>query len=118
MLYCGLSFVWPLYEAFLLNFVTIFHCRVVINYDFPNGVEDYVHRIGRTGRAGATGVAYTFFSEQDWKHAGDLIKVLEGANQHVLPELRQIASRGPPSFGKDRGGMSRFDSGGGGGRCC
>lgn len=27
----------------------------VINYDFPNGVEDYIHRIGRTGRAGATG---------------------------------------------------------------
>ena len=27
----------------------------VVNYDFPNGVEDYVHRIGRTGRAGATG---------------------------------------------------------------
>ncbi|XP_004486514.1 DEAD-box ATP-dependent RNA helicase 40 [Cicer arietinum] len=88
--------------------------RVVINYDFPTGVEDYVHRIGRTGRAGATGVAYTFFSEQDWKHAGDLIKVLEGANQHVLPELRQIASRGPPNFGRDRGGISRFDSGGGG----
>ncbi|TKY72448.1 DEAD-box ATP-dependent RNA helicase 40 [Spatholobus suberectus] len=89
--------------------------RVVINYDFPTGIEDYVHRIGRTGRAGATGVSYTFFSEQDWKHAGDLIKVLEGANQHVLPELRQMASRGPPNFGKDRGGMSRFDSGSGGG---
>ena len=28
----------------------------VVNYDFPNGVEDYVHRIGRTGRAGATGM--------------------------------------------------------------
>lgn len=27
----------------------------VINYDFPNGVEDYIHRIGRTGRAGASG---------------------------------------------------------------
>ncbi|KAJ1414342.1 WW domain [Sesbania bispinosa] len=89
--------------------------RVVINYDFPTGIEDYVHRIGRTGRAGATGVSYTFFSEQDWKHAGDLIKVLEGANQHVLPELRQLALRGPPNFGKDRAGMSRFDSGGGGG---
>ncbi|KAG5011679.1 hypothetical protein AAZX31_09G030700 [Glycine max] len=89
--------------------------RVVINYDFPTGIEDYVHRIGRTGRAGATGVSYTFFSEQDWKHAGDLIKVLEGANQHVLPELRQMALRGPSNFGKDRGGMSRFDSGGGGG---
>ncbi|KAL2341614.1 hypothetical protein Fmac_009554 [Flemingia macrophylla] len=90
--------------------------RVVINYDFPTGIEDYVHRIGRTGRAGATGVSYTFFCEQDWKHAGDLIKVLEGANQHVLPELRQIALRGPQNFGKERGGMSRFDSGGGGGR--
>ncbi len=31
--------------------------RVVINYDFPTGVEDYVHRIGRTGRAGANGEA-------------------------------------------------------------
>ncbi|XP_054805610.1 DEAD-box ATP-dependent RNA helicase 46 [Prosopis cineraria] len=87
--------------------------RVVINYDFPNGIEDYVHRIGRTGRAGATGVSYTFISEQDWKHAGDLIKVLEGANQLVPPELRQMALRGPANFGKDRGGMSRFDSGGG-----
>ena len=36
----------------------------VVNYDFPNGVEDYIHRIGRTGRAGATGEAYTFFTPQ------------------------------------------------------
>lgn len=36
----------------------------VINFDFPNGVEDYVHRIGRTGRAGATGESYTFFTPQ------------------------------------------------------
>ncbi|KAF4360663.1 hypothetical protein G4B88_010658 [Cannabis sativa] len=84
--------------------------RVVVNYDFPTGVEDYVHRIGRTGRAGATGMAYTFFSEHDWKYAADLIKVLEGANQHVPPEVREIAMRGGPGFGKDR----RFDSGGGG----
>ncbi|KAD4385176.1 hypothetical protein E3N88_25344 [Mikania micrantha] len=90
--------------------------RVVINYDFPNGVEDYVHRIGRTGRAGAKGVAYTFFSEQDWKHAPDLIKVLEGANQPVPHEVREIATRGGPGFGKDRGGINRFDSGAGGGR--
>ncbi|KAJ0919274.1 putative RNA helicase [Helianthus annuus] len=66
--------------------------RVVINYDFPNGVEDYVHRIGRTGRAGAKGVAYTFFSEQDWKHAPDLIKVLEGANQPVPHVVRETAT--------------------------
>ncbi|KAL6970190.1 RNA helicase [Sarracenia purpurea var. burkii] len=91
--------------------------RVVINYDFPTGVEDYVHRIGRTGRAGATGVAYTFFSDQDWKYAADLVKVLEGANQRVPPEVREIALHGGPNFAKDRGGPNRFESAGGvGGR--
>ncbi|XP_059292045.1 ATP-dependent RNA helicase-like protein DB10 isoform X1 [Lycium ferocissimum] len=82
--------------------------RVVINFDFPTGIEDYVHRIGRTGRAGASGLAYTFFSDQDSKHALDLVKVLEGANQSVPTELRDMASRG--------GGMgrSRWGSGQGG----
>ncbi|KAH0936908.1 hypothetical protein HID58_004369 [Brassica napus] len=86
--------------------------RVVVNYDFPNGVEDYVHRIGRTGRAGATGLAYTFFGDQDAKHASDLIKILEGASQKVPQEVRELATRG--------GGMNKFrrwgtPSGGGGG---
>ncbi len=34
----------------------------VLNYDYPNNSEDYIHRIGRTGRAGATGTAITFFT--------------------------------------------------------
>jgi ATP-dependent RNA helicase DDX5/DBP2 len=34
----------------------------VLNYDYPNNTEDYVHRIGRTGRAGAKGTAITFFT--------------------------------------------------------
>ena len=38
---------------------------MVINYDLPNEAENYVHRIGRTARAGKTGKAYTFCSEQD-----------------------------------------------------
>ncbi|KAK1318228.1 DEAD-box ATP-dependent RNA helicase 14 [Acorus calamus] len=84
--------------------------RVVINYDFPTGVEDYVHRIGRTGRAGATGVSHTFFCDQDAKYAKDLIKVLEGANQRVPPEIRDMASRSG-GFGRPR---SRWGSGGGG----
>ncbi|KAL7190361.1 hypothetical protein ACSBR2_022606 [Camellia fascicularis] len=99
--------------------------RVVINYDFPTGVEDYVHRIGRTGRAGATGVAYTFFGDQDAKHASDLIKVLEGANQRVPVELRDKASRGggmgrarrqwgSSSGGRDAGRGGRNDSNYGG----
>nr|GLL38443.1 ATP-dependent RNA helicase-like protein DB10 isoform X1 [Ipomoea trifida] len=97
--------------------------RVVINYDFPTGIEDYVHRIGRTGRAGATGLAYTFFGDQDGKYASDLIKVLEGANQRVPVELRDIALRsggmgrarrpwGSGPAGRD-GGRGRYDSGNG-----
>ncbi|KAL5723827.1 RNA helicase [Ranunculus cassubicifolius] len=81
--------------------------KVVVNYDFPTGIEDYVHRIGRTGRGGATGAAYTFFCDKDAKHAKDLVKILEGANQKVPPQLRELASRG---YG---GG---FGSGFGGGR--
>ncbi|KAK6155204.1 hypothetical protein DH2020_009452 [Rehmannia glutinosa] len=91
--------------------------RVVINFDFPNGVEDYVHRIGRTGRAGATGMAYTFLCDQDAKHASDLIKLLEGANQHVPNELRDMASRGSGmGRGRRQWGSSGPNGGRGGGR--
>ncbi|WOH05096.1 hypothetical protein DCAR_0624509 [Daucus carota subsp. sativus] len=97
--------------------------RVVINYDFPNGVEDYVHRIGRTGRAGASGIAYTFLGDKDAKHAADLIKVLEGANQRVPNEVRGMVSRGGGfgrakrqwgSGGRDGGRGGNYDSGFGG----
>ncbi|XP_010694509.1 ATP-dependent RNA helicase-like protein DB10 isoform X2 [Beta vulgaris subsp. vulgaris] len=73
--------------------------RVVVNYDFPTGIEDYVHRIGRTGRAGSSGLAYTFFADQDSRYASDLVKILEGANQKVPQEIRDMALRG--------GGMGR-----------
>lgn len=36
--------------------------KFVINYDYPNNSEDYVHRIGRTGRSHNTGTAYTLFT--------------------------------------------------------
>ncbi|TVU23389.1 hypothetical protein EJB05_25752 [Eragrostis curvula] len=89
--------------------------RVVINYDFPTGIEDYVHRIGRTGRAGATGVSYTFFSEQDCKYAGDLVKVLQGANQQVPPQLLDMAARCVPGAQRSQtSAMSRWDGPGSG----
>merc|ERR1711862_908690 len=61
--------------------------KYVINYDFPNTIEDYVHRVGRTGRAGATGSSYTFFTRDKFRHAPDLIKVLTEASQPVPEEL-------------------------------
>lgn len=61
--------------------------EVVINYSFPLTIEDYVHRIGRTGRAGKTGTAVTFFvGANDKPRAGELINVLREAKQSV-PEV-------------------------------
>merc|ERR1719291_122417 len=55
----------------------------VINYSFPLTIEDYVHRIGRTGRAGKNGTSHTFFQLCDKLRAGELVKVLKDANQDV-----------------------------------
>merc|ERR1712046_183584 len=66
--------------------------KYVINYDFPNQIEDYIHRVGRTGRAGATGSSYTFFTQDKFRHAPDLIKVLQEANQPVPAELEKLAA--------------------------
>ncbi|OWM68507.1 hypothetical protein CDL15_Pgr023472 [Punica granatum] len=59
--------------------------EVVINYSFPLTTEDYVHRIGRTGRAGKKGVAHTFFTKENKGLAGELVNVLKEAGQ-IVPE--------------------------------
>jgi superfamily II DNA/RNA helicase len=66
--------------------------KFVINYDYPNNSEDYVHRIGRTARAGGTGTAFTFFTTKNASKARDLIAVLEEAKQEVPPRLRDMAA--------------------------
>eukprot|EP00931_Biecheleriopsis_adriatica_P062335 TRINITY_DN3754_c0_g1_i1.p1 TRINITY_DN3754_c0_g1~~TRINITY_DN3754_c0_g1_i1.p1 ORF type:complete len:514 (-),score=114.60 TRINITY_DN3754_c0_g1_i1:5-1486(-) len=64
---------------------------LVVNYDAANNTEDYVHRIGRTGRAGVKGYAVTFFTDEDkWKAKG-VIQVMESTNQTVSQELRDLA---------------------------
>jgi ATP-dependent RNA helicase DDX5/DBP2 len=90
----------------------------VFNYDYPNNSEDYIHRIGRTGRAGANGTAITLFTTDskrpslpperiklipcpDQKQARDLVAVLTEAKQQIDPRLAE---------------MARFGGGGGGGR--
>ncbi len=61
--------------------------KFVINFDFPNNTEDYVHRIGRTARAKKTGTAYTFFTKNNAKQAKDLIEIIKEAGQAVPPKL-------------------------------
>jgi ATP-dependent RNA helicase DDX5/DBP2 len=84
----------------------------VVNYDFPTGTEDYVHRIGRTGRAGASGESYTFMTQEDGKHARDLMKVMSEAGQIIPPQLEQLAQG---SRGGGGGVRNRWAGSGGGG---
>ncbi|CAD8085066.1 unnamed protein product [Paramecium primaurelia] len=65
----------------------------VINFDMPKLIEDYVHRIGRTGRAGAQGVSISLFdSYEDAKLAGDLVGVLRESQNEVPNELSRLAN--------------------------
>lgn len=73
--------------------------KFVINYDYPSNSEDYVHRIGRTGRSNNTGTAYTLFTTNNAGKATDLINVLEEAKQVVDPKLREMVMCGG-GFGK------------------
>uniref|UniRef100_W5MVP0 Probable ATP-dependent RNA helicase DDX46 n=1 Tax=Lepisosteus oculatus TaxID=7918 RepID=W5MVP0_LEPOC len=66
------------------------HLILVVNYNCPNHYEDYVHRAGRTGRAGNKGFAYTFITEDQVRYAGDIIKALELSGTTVPPELEQL----------------------------
>merc|ERR1711907_99551 len=70
----------------------------VINFDFPvgsDGVENYVHRIGRTARGEATGTAITFVTISDRDRVNELIDVLKSCNQDVPDELEALRPRRP-----------------------
>jgi len=81
---------------------------LVINYDFPQQCEDYIHRIGRTGRRGQAGTSITFFNRrQDAKKAGRFIKVLQNSNATVPPELSGLQSSGYGRGGRNSRGRNR-----------
>ncbi|KAJ7910643.1 P-loop containing nucleoside triphosphate hydrolase protein [Mycena leptocephala] len=83
----------------------------VINYDLPSDIDDYVHRIGRTGRAGNTGVSTAFFNRGNKNIVRELVELLREANQEIPAWLETVAHEA--SFGSSfRGGRG----GRGGGR--
>jgi len=95
---------------------------LVVNYDAANNSEDYVHRIGRTGRAGAKGFSITFFSSKDGGKAKGVVDIMDRTGQEVPDELRKMASFGGGGDNRSRwggggskGGGSKGGGGGGGG---
>ncbi|CAH0493828.1 unnamed protein product [Peronospora farinosa] len=64
----------------------------VLNYSFPLTIEDYVHRIGRTGRGGNKGISHTFFTANDKPRAGELVNLLRESNQEVPDDLTKFGT--------------------------
>ncbi len=85
----------------------------VINYDMPNNIDDYVHRIGRTGRCGSTGTAISFMTNKNRSLARELCDLMLESKQDVPEELRAMA-RGGGGGGGGYGGGGRGYGGGGG----
>ena len=80
----------------------------VINFDLPRDIDDYVHRIGRTGRAGKSGIATAFFNDKNLPIAKALVDLMEEANQEVPSWLAEYAKTsstyGYGSSRRSRGG--------------
>jgi ATP-dependent RNA helicase RhlE len=90
--------------------IDVDNLEYVINYDLPNVPETYVHRIGRTGRAGASGMAYSFCDGEEVSYLKDINKLI-GFKVPAAPhpferELEPVAAKSD----------TRRPSGGGGGR--
>ncbi|KAK1392531.1 RNA helicase [Heracleum sosnowskyi] len=85
------------------------HVTHVINFDLPKDIDDYVHRIGRTGRAGKSGLATAFFSEKNSSLAKALAQLMQESNQQVPTWLTQYAETSS-SYGNGRSyrGGSKF----------
>ncbi|KAJ2663497.1 ATP-dependent RNA helicase dbp2 [Coemansia sp. RSA 1199] len=90
--------------------------KFVINYDFPGSVEDYVHRIGHTGHAGASGTTITFFTTENSHSSKDLQHILVDAKQEVPPQLEEMARYSSHSSGRWGGGRGCGSGFGGCGR--
>ncbi|MBA0861259.1 hypothetical protein Goshw_026174 [Gossypium schwendimanii] len=84
------------------------HVAHVVNFDLPNDIDDYVHRIGRTGRAGKTGLATAFFNESNLSLARPLAELMQEASQEVPAWLTHYASRARYGGNKNRRSGGRF----------
>ncbi|KAJ6539221.1 P-loop containing nucleoside triphosphate hydrolase protein [Mycena capillaripes] len=66
--------------------------KLVINYDAPNHMEDYVHRAGRTGRAGNKGTCVTFITPDQDRYSVDIYRAVKASNAPVSKELEELAN--------------------------
>lgn len=66
--------------------------KLVVNYDAPNHMEDYVHRAGRTGRAGNKGTCVTFITPEQDRYSVDIYRAVKASNATVSKDLEDLAN--------------------------
>ncbi|CAG2057428.1 unnamed protein product [Timema podura] len=86
------------------------HVKHVINFDLPSDVEEYVHRIGRTGRMGNLGLATSFFNDKNRNLVRDLVELLVETKQELPPWLDSMAAdqRMPQNNRRGGGANKRY----------
>merc|ERR1740138_612471 len=89
---------------------------LVVNYDAPSNTEDYVHRIGRTGRAGQKGYAVALITDRDAHALRGIIEVMKRTKQEITDEVQKMANNAGPAPPPIRRGNRGGDFGGGGGK--
>lgn len=67
--------------------INIRDLTLIINYSFPLNIEEYVHRMGKIGRAEKIGEMISLFSKKDVRYASTIIKILENCNQSIPDTL-------------------------------
>ncbi|XP_018021614.1 ATP-dependent RNA helicase DDX3X isoform X1 [Hyalella azteca] len=91
------------------------HVKHVINFDLPSDIEEYVHRIGRTGRMGNLGLATSFFNDKNRNMVRDLVELLQEAKQVLPPWLESKAAEnkwaGNTNNRRGGGGNKRMGTG-------
>ncbi|XP_071387462.1 DEAD-box helicase 3 X-linked a isoform X1 [Centroberyx affinis] len=88
----------------------ISNVKHVINFDLPSDIEEYVHRIGRTGRVGNLGLATSFFNDKNSNITKDLLDILVEAKQEVPSWLESLAYEHQHKS-SNRGRSKRFSGG-------
>jgi ATP-dependent RNA helicase DDX3X len=86
--------------------------KLVVNFDMPEEISTYTHRIGRTGRVGTDGWALAYLERKDKRIAEALISFLELNHQEVPEWLRRLVPRPEPERrgkGKGKGIWDRYD---------
>ncbi|MGB0367907.1 MAG: helicase-related protein, partial [Flavobacteriales bacterium] len=101
--------------------IDIDNIEIVVNYEVPKDAEDYVHRIGRTARAGASGLAITLVNSFDMRGFGDIERLIEKTIEKPAlpggltgPDYNPNEKRSGGGNRNGGGGKKRFDNRGGG----